>query len=93
MSSKTRELYEFGPFRIDPYQRLLLRKNRAVRWWGLYVGSLLSATGCWHRRSRVERARVARGRVTEQGCFPIWPRPPSKASGPLGPGVRFVDPG
>jgi hypothetical protein len=41
----------------------------------------------------VERARVARGRVTEQGCFPIWPRPPSKASGPLGPGVRFVDPG
>jgi hypothetical protein len=30
MSNKTRELYEFGPFRMDPYQRLLLRENRPV---------------------------------------------------------------
>jgi eukaryotic-like serine/threonine-protein kinase len=30
MSSETKDLYEFGPFRIDPYQRLLLRENRPV---------------------------------------------------------------
>ena len=30
MSSKTRHLYEFGPFRLDPAERLLLRDNEPV---------------------------------------------------------------
>ena len=104
MSSKPRLIYEFGPFRLDPEERLLLRDGEPVRLKGKPFEALVALVegggrlvekdellrGLWPEQPFVEEANLTNHISTLRKALGDDPNDPDYVQTVSGHGYRFV---